>query len=328
MSIGSSGQNYALSIVAIFALAGIIAACSAESTSPSGAGGTTTSGSGSGSGGSAPLGAGGTTSTTGGTAAPGTAGSANPGAGGGGGGSAPVGTAGSAGGPSQPLCTTKIPMQTPGIADFESYDGVGAPADFQWIFGGTMAGELGVHAGNYAFGDGSVEPMLALLAGHAGNFGLTVSVTNATAWGEGFGMFLLDKAYMPACIDASMYKGISMWVRGSVPTGTFSFSVAVPQAVPAAKGGTCAGTDDTTCKPPTASALPISMTWTQVNLMWADFTGGLSGAASPITLTGGDITGFSFGANLSFIPESEGSMVYVPVPGDISMAIDDLAFIP
>jgi hypothetical protein len=310
-----------------FALCALITACGAEPTSPSGHGGSS-SASGNGSGGTSnvPIGNAGTTPATGGTSSPGTAGSSNPIAGGGG--SAPVGTGGSAGGSAVPVCTTKIAMKTPGIADFEGYDGVVAPSDFQWIFGGSMPGELGVHAGTYAFGDGSVEPVLALLAGHGGNYGLTVSVTNATKWGEGFGLFLLDDKYEPACVDASMYKGISMWVRGSVPTSTFSFSVTVPEAVPAAKGGTCSGADDTTCKPPTAQELPIGMTWTQVSLTWADFTGGLSGAATPITLTGGNITGLSFGANLTFVPETEGSMVYVPVAGDVSVAIDDLTFIP
>jgi len=203
-----------------------------------------------------------------------------------------------------------------------------APADFQWIFGGAAAGELGVHAGTYAFGDGSAEPTLAILAGHGGNYGLTVSVTNASKWGEGFGMFLLDKSYAAACIDASKYKGISLWVRGMVPTNTFSLSVSMAQGITTAKGGSCTGTDDTTCKPPTASNLPVSSTWTQVDVLWSDLTGGLSGPDVPLTANGDNITGFSFGANLVFMPESEGSMTYVPVPGDVSIAIDDLTFIP
>jgi hypothetical protein len=218
-------------------------------------------------------------------------------------------------------------VQTPSIADFESYDGMAAASDFQWIFGGAAAGQLGVHAGTYAFGDSSAEPTLALLAGHGGNYGLSVSVTNASKWGEGFGMFLLDKDYEPACLDASKYKGVSMWVRGSVPTGTFSFGVTMPQATAAAKGGTCTGTDDTTCKSPSAATLPITTTWAQVDVLWTDMTGGLAGPSTPLAANGNDITGFSFGANLTFMPESEGSMTYVPVPGDISVVIDDLTFI-
>jgi hypothetical protein len=245
---------------------------------------------------------------------------------------ATAGAAGSGGGgPIVPLCTTKVTMQTPGIASFETYDGTTAAADFSWMFGGATEGTLGVHTSTYAYGDGSATPMLSILAGHGGNYGLTVAVTNATKWGEGFGMYLLDEQYKPGCINASAFKGVTMWVRGMVPTGTFSFSVSMAQATKpstTAPGGTCTGTDDTTCKSPTKSDLPVSATWSQVDVLWADMAGGLSGPELPLAANGDNITGFSFGANLTFMPESEGSEVYVPVPGDISIVVDDIAFIP
>lgn len=309
---------------------GAAAACSAESTEPSpSAGGSSGTSATSGSGGTPSSNAGtpatgGVVGTAGTSTTAGTGGTSVSAAGTGNSG----GNGGSGGGVTMPLCTSKVTLETPTIADFETYDGVVAPADFQWIFGGAAAGELGVHAGTYAFGDGSAEPMLALLAGHGGNYGLTVSVTNASKWGEGFGMFLLDKSYAAACIDASKYKGISLWVRGMVPTNTFSLSVSMAQGITTAKGGSCTGTDDATCKPPTASNLPVSSTWTQVDVLWSDLTGGLSGPDVPLAANGDNITGFSFGANLVFMPESEGSMTYVPVPGDVSIAIDDLTFIP
>jgi len=184
-----------------------------------------------------------------------------------------------------PLCTSKITMQSPSIASFETYDGTTAAADYSWIFGGAADGVLGVHTSTYAYGDGSVTPTLAILAGHAGNYGLTVSVTNASKWGEGFGMYLLDEQYKPGCIDASAYKGVTMWVRGMVPTGTFSFSVSMSQATKPSTtepGGSCTGTDDATCKSPTAVDLPVSATWSQVDVLWADMLGGLSGPAVPL----------------------------------------------
>jgi hypothetical protein len=224
-----------------------------------------------------------------------------------------------------------VTAQSPLIADFEAYDGVIAPADYRWTFGGAAAGMLGVYTGTYVYGDDSAVPTLALLAGHGGNYGLTVSVTNASKWGEGFGFYVLDANYKAACINASAYKGVSMWVRGAVPTGTFSFSVSMSQATKpstTAPGGSCTGTDDATCKSPTKTDIPISATWTQVDVLWADLAGGLSGPAMPLAANGDNITGFSFGANLTFVPETEGSMVYVPVAGDISVVVDDISFIP
>jgi hypothetical protein len=228
-----------------------------------------------------------------------------------------------------PLCTNKITPTSVAIADFETYDGTTAAADFSWIFGGPSATEPGVQAGTYSFGDDSATPMLSLLAGHGGNFGLSVAVTGAAKWGMGFGMFLLDPkaSYGPACLNASAYKGVTLWVRGSVPTGTFTFGISTAQSTKPADGGSCTGTDAATCKGPTAADLPISETWSQVNVLWADMLGGLNGTTA-LTANGDNITGFNFGANLTFTPESEGSETYVPVPGDISVVIDDLAFIP
>ncbi|MES1182237.1 MAG: hypothetical protein ABUL60_00405 [Myxococcales bacterium] len=315
----------------IFAVLGGISACSVATNEPttgsagggngqvSGTGGSASTGAGSGS----VLGSSGSGTNTGGSGTVGAAGTTGT-----------VTTAGAGGGSTGaivPLCTTKAVMQTPGIASFETYDGTTAAADFSWMFGGPTEGMLGVHTSTYSFGDGSATPTLSILAGHGGNYGLTVAVTNATKWGEGFGMYLLDEQYKPGCIDASAYKGVTMWVRGMVPTGTFSFGVSMAQATlpsTTAPGGSCTGTDDTTCKSPTAVNLPVSATWSQVNVLWADLVGGLSGPAVPLAANGDNITGFSFGANLTFMPESEGSMVYVPVPGDVSIVVDDIAFIP
>jgi hypothetical protein len=326
---GSSGTiNYVL--LALGAVCGAFTACSTATdpepssssngaSSPTTAGGSNGGSAGSGTtlplAGSGPVvGNGGVGTTPSAGAGPGTAGVAS-------GGTAAI----------VPLCTTKVTVQSPSIASFESYDGTTAAADYSWIFGGAAEGMLGVHSSSYSFGDGSATPTLAILAGHTGNYGLTVSVTNTTKWGEGFGMYLLDEQYKPGCINASAYKGVTMWVRGMVPTGTFSFGVSMSQATKpstTAPGGSCTGTDDTTCKSPTAVDLPVSATWSQVDVLWADMLGGLSGPALPLAANGDNITGFSFGANLTFMPESEGSMVYVPVPGDISIVVDDLAFIP
>jgi hypothetical protein len=319
-------------LVVLAGVCGAITACSvatdpAPSSSSNGASPPTAGGNANGSGGAGtvlPLAGSGTAVGNAGSA--GSATTPTAGAGGGSAG-APSGGAGAI----VPLCTSKVTVQTPSIASFESYDGTTAAADYSWIFGGAADGMLGVHSSSYSFGDGSATPTLAILAGHTGNYGLTVSVTATSKWGEGFGMYLLDEQYKPGCINASAYKGITMWVRGMVPTGTFSFGVSMSQATKpstTAPGGSCTGADETTCKSPTAVDLPVSATWTQVDVLWADMLGGLSGPELPLVANGDNITGFSFGANLTFMPETEGSMVYVPVPGDISIVVDDLAFIP
>lgn len=315
-------------LLGVAGLCGVLAACSTATNDPVQEGG----------GGNGPVNVAGSNTQLAGTTGLGTAGSTVGSGGvataGSGSGTPTAGTpaaGGTAGGAIVPLCTTKVTAQTPMIANFESYDGVIAPADFRWTFGGAAENMLGVYTGTYAFGDGSATPMLALLAGHGGNYGLTVSVTATSKWGEGFGFYVLDANYKPACINASAYKGVSMWVRGSVPTNTFSFSVSMSQGTlpsTTAPGGSCTGTDDTTCKSPTKTDLPISTTWSQVDVLWADMTGGLSGPATPLVANGDNITGFSFGANLTFMPESEGSEVYVAVPGDISVVVDDITFIP
>jgi hypothetical protein len=325
--IRSSIDRVILAALGGASVCGAISACNATGTEPETSGTDSNSTSGSASGGA---GAGSVPPGAGSAAVAGSAGTVTP-SGGAGAGSGAAGAAMGGAGAIVPLCTTKVTMQSPTIASFETYDGTTAPVDFSWVFGGATDGMLGVHTSTYAYGDGSVTPVLSILAGHGGNYGLTVSVTNASKWGEGFGLYLLDEQYKPACIDASAYKGVTMWVRGVVPTGTFSFTLAMSQAIAPSTtgpGGSCTGIDDTTCKAPTASGLPISETWTQVDVLWADLLGGLSGPDLPLVANGDNITGFSFGANLIFMPESEGSMVYVPVPGDISVVVDDIAFIP
>ena len=80
-----------------------------------------------------------------------------------------------------------------------------------------------------------------------------------------------------------------------------------------------------TCKPPTKSAIPIGMAWTQVSVPWADLTGGLSGTV-PVVATGDNITGLRLLMALNYAGSEDAG--YSAVPGDISFAIDDSAFRP
>jgi hypothetical protein len=232
------------------------------------------------------------------------------------------------------LCTSKTTIASSQIANFENYDGSAAITSYSFAFGGATNGTAGIIAGPTVLGDGSATPVLAILAGHTGNYGLSESVTNASVWGEGFSFFPLDASNGPGCLNASAYKGISLWVRGLVPSGVFAITLSMAQSTEPdttttpTSGGSCTGTvAKQTCQAPIKSGIPITTDWTQVTALWQDFTRGLAGPGIPLPPNGDDITGFTFSAGLNFVPESPGSTVYVAVPGDVSFSIDDLAFI-
>jgi hypothetical protein len=239
-----------------------------------------------------------------------------------GGGSTVGNAAGSTGASTTKLCATKVTASSAQIANFENFDGMETVDKYAFAFGGPTNGTAGVYAGAYGYAGGTDVVTLAILAGHTGNYGLTESTMPATSWGQGLGFWM-------GCVDASAYEGITFWVRGSVPTGVFSFGLntentTLPDATNAAAGGTCPGTTDT-CKTPTKSALPITMDWTQVSVLWADLTGGLSGA-TPVTVTGDTITGFTLLMSLNYTNVDDAG--YTPTLGNISFAIDDIAFMP
>jgi hypothetical protein len=134
------------------------------------------------------------------------------------------------------------------------------------------------------------------------------------------------------CADASAYKGISFWVRGTSGTGTFSFTLSMdstdlPDSTNAAKGGICPGTK-ATCKAAEKDAIPITSDWTQVSILWSDFTPGMSGT-STVTPNGNNITGLGWSVPLAF--EADPSKpadagVYIPVPESLTINIDDITF--
>jgi len=241
-----------------------------------------------------------------------------------------TGTAGTAGTVPQKLCATKTKLMNPVLLNFENYDGTVTADKYAAAFGGATPNTGTVYTGPYAFGDGTATPTLAILAGHPpSQWAVSEKVMSASAWGMGGGI------WMGGCADASAYKGVSFWVRGSSPTGLFSFSVSMdstvlPDATDARAGGTCAGTKDT-CTPATKTDIPVSADWTQVQLLWAAFSPGLSGA-TPVVPDGSNVVGFGWSVPLQFqldpkVP-TDAAGPYVPVPGDLSIDIDDIAFIP
>lgn len=228
----------------------------------------------------------------------------------------------------QKLCAVKTTMLTPLIVDFEAYNGMTTADMFAFYFGGAMPGAFGTDAalgGFYAFAGLETAATMSIGAGHAGNYGLIFNVVQENVWGGGLGMWL-----QPSCVNATAFSGVSFWIRGLTPTNLFSVSLdmestTLPAADPAG-GGTCPGTTDT-CKSPVKADIPLTMDWTQVSIPWADFAPGTSGTTM-VTANGDNMTGLTFSFGVQFMPSAADPEVYVPVPGDISVSIDDVAFMP
>ena len=240
------------------------------------------------------------------------------------------GSTGAGGGPVvvQKLCATKITVMNPTLINFESYDGMVTADKFGTAFGGTAANMGTAYTGPYAYGDGSVTPTLSILAGHPPSSTWAVGETamQARTWGMGGGF------WMSNCANASAYKGISFWVRGSAPLNVFSFSLSMDSTTPpdpanAAGGGTCTSA---TCTPPTKADIPLTADWTQVQIPWSDFAPGMNGATAVIP-NGDNIVGLGWSVPLMFMldPSAGGDAAgpYVAVMGDLLINIDDVAFI-
>ncbi len=300
-----------------------------------GAGGTVSTGAGgssaTGTGGAITTGTGGTPSTgTGGTPVTGTGGASASGNGGATGAGGATGTGGAGGATVvQKLCATKTVVMNPVFMNFENYNGTTDPGSYATAFGGATTNTGNAYAGIYQYPEaaGSPAPTLTIGGGHPPSTWAGGETLAATMWGMGGGIWM-------GCADASAYKGISFWVRGTSGTGTFSFTIAMestvmPDAANAAGGGTCPGTTDATCKAAEKDGIPITTDWTQVQLLWSDFTAGVSGTASVVP-DGNNITGFGWTVPLAF--EADPSKpadagVYIPVPESLTINIDDVTFI-
>jgi hypothetical protein len=287
-----------------------------------------------GTGGAATTGTGGSTTTgtgTGGSATTGTGGSPTGATGGatGTGGSTTSGTGGAGGAIVQKDCATKTKIMSPLFMDFENYNGTVTATNYATAFGGTTVNTGTAYAGIYPYPEsaGSTTPTLAILAGHPPSNWAGSETLQATQWGMGGGVWM-------GCADATAYKGISFWVRGSSGTGMFSFSVSMestqlPDASNPAGGGTCPGTTDT-CKDPIKSNIPITSDWTQVQILWSDFTAGISGTASVVP-NGDNIAGMAWTVPLQFHLDpsvsADAAGPYIPIPGTMTINIDDISFI-
>jgi hypothetical protein len=235
-----------------------------------------------------------------------------------------TGAAGAAGAPvPQKLCATKTTVMNPVLINFETYDGTVTADKFAAAFGGATAGMGTAYTGPYSYGDGSVTPTLAIMAGRPpSNWAVAQTAIGARTWGMGGGIWI-------NCADASAYKGITFWVRGMSTLAKFEIALNMESTSPPDPdprgGGTCPGT----CVPPKKIDLALTPDWTQVSLLWADFTPGTSGTTTVVP-NGSNIVGIQWNLALPFQedPSMPDAGVYIGVPGDLVINIDDVSFIP
>jgi hypothetical protein len=218
-------------------------------------------------------------------------------------------------------CYKKTVVTDPLLADFEDYDGTTKADEWGWAFNAPSGSDNAVYAGLYEYDDGTGSPALSI-AGPGYNdskyAGKLATSGQASNWGGAIGLWM-------GCVDASSYKGISFWVKGTAPKGTAALNLATeatsePDASDPAGGGTCTSG---TCAPATIE-FPVTTEWTKVMVTWDTFTAGTANGAT-VTTTGGNITGMSWNVGLNF-HDAGGDAGYVGTPAAYGIEIDDIEF--
>jgi hypothetical protein len=211
---------------------------------------------------------------------------------------------------------------------------------FSTYFGsGSSVGYIGVYAYSGGGPGGAANYTLTPVTGRTGglvdggqDWAINFALTNETQYGGALGVWM-------SCVTASSFSGVSFWVRGQTPVGTCSsaagggscFSVTLSTQSTTLVGdagtGDCTGTSST-CVSPQATNLPISTTWSQVMIPWANFTGGMAGGTA-YSVNGSGITGLTFNVSLVWSAVdagADGAVTYAPTPADLDLQIDDIGF--
>jgi hypothetical protein len=229
------------------------------------------------------------------------------------------------------------------LINFENYNPLLDGGNFQTSFGTwPQLGYIGPYAFSGGSPDGGQNYTLDAVTGRTGglidggqDWAVELNVMQETHFGAGLGFWINP------CANAAAYGGISFWVRGQTPSNTISLTLSTLDTTPtsAQPPGTCPGMTSQTlcgtppaagaCCAPYASAIPITMEWTNIQLPWAKFTG--SGGGAEYTLNGANITGLTFNMNLSYAEVDagpDGSAIYGPTPANLDLQIDDITFTP
>ncbi len=200
-----------------------------------------------------------------------------------GGGAAGVTGIGGSGGAPPPLCSTgAVPVGNGRCAanktiakgsaimihDFED-PGADTPMDYLGVFFGD--GRSGRWFDSH---DLTLKPTVSMLAepttgGPSGNtHALHYKGSAPQGWGATVGVPVAN------CYDASVYKGISFWVKGT-PAGNntqVKFSVHTPPTEPVASGGGCSMADELAgkCYDHYSQTIDITDQWVRHNIHWED----------------------------------------------------------
>jgi hypothetical protein len=225
--------------------------------------------------------------------------------------------------PDSTACAAPITLasSTPGIADFELYDGTDLPT-WSFALGGDAA--TGVFSGPFRYGDdeGGFPETFEAVDGHDSTYALSISDTLAEEYGGGMGLWLSN------CVNASAFAGISFWVRGDAPAGEAKFSLLMEESTweMADSVGTCAAASEELCVHPSAM-VTVSDEWTQIQLPWSAFTAG-STPAGAVTVDGTNIWQIQFDVGLEWIPDDpeDENSEYHPAPSGYEFALDDVTF--
>lgn len=220
-------------------------------------------------------------------------------------------------------CASPIALDssTPGIADFEGYDGEADLSTWSFALGGDSA--TGVFAGPFGYGDDHVDPntqqempeLFEMVEGNDSTYALSISDTMSEQYGGGMGIWLSE------CLNASAFTGISFSARGSAPTGEATLSVMMEQTTMVADEGTCTGTDDD-CAPP-KFAFAVTDDWTEIQAPFSDFEAGTA-EDTLVPADGSNIWQIQFDVGLEWLPDDTGE--YMPTAGEYELVIDDLTF--
>jgi hypothetical protein len=214
-----------------------------------------------------------------------------------------------------------IPASSPGVADFDAYDGVSDLGKWSAPLGGDTAS--GVYAGPFGYGDRSsgFPETFGVVDGQSSKYALRIADTLAANYGGGMGTWL------SACLNATHFSGVTFWVKGATPKGTATLTLQMQDTLPATPAkagdpiGTCAGTS-TTCVHPTF-IFPVTTTWTKIQAPWTGFTAG-NAAGPAVAPDGRNISQLQVGVDLNWVTDATGA--YVPVPAPYDVSIDTLAF--
>ncbi|MEY2933881.1 MAG: hypothetical protein RL033_4630 [Pseudomonadota bacterium] len=220
--------------------------------------------------------------------------------------------------PAGKLCATERALSTAVLTDFEGYGSATPVETWSFSFNAAAGQPLAVYSGPYQFSDGTGAQALQMVGGNASNYGLSITNAEATAWGGGLGFWM-------GCIDASGYDGLAFDVRGSVPGGAASVSLATEQtSAPDANDPNAGGTCASGCQAP-LQPFPVSQEWKRVYLPWSQFAPGSANQLA-VPVTGQGVTGLSFSLALEWGELAGAAGSYGPLAAGYELALDNVGF--